>query len=124
MTTTQVFRLEYNGGGVYSSGALSECDIGGNEGAHIHPAPWKDKALGWHDLSFMERALYYFGFESISALHAWFYSPAWREDLSEHGVVLKVYIVPVEYAVHGEKQSIFVMNSALGSEVVDQSVWV
>lgn len=124
MTTTQVFRLEYNGGGVYHSCALAECGIGGDEGAHIHPEPYKDKALGWSDLSFMERDLYYFGFESINALHAWFYRSTWREDLSEYGVVLKVYTVPVEYTTHGDKQSIFVMNKALDSEIVESHEWV
>ena len=78
-------------------------------GSKIHPTPDNDPLL--KDIDFYEETepySWYFCFESLEALHNWFYAPIMKEKLHEAGAAISV--IEAEVYVLGEKQAIYCRN--------------
>lgn len=77
-----------------------------------HPDPQQDAALSgpWFDLTYDERANYFFGFSTIEQLKSWIYRTSWRQRLDKADFRVVVYDT-AEYII-GDTQAVFKMHTA------------
>ena len=87
---------------------LNEADA--NSGGTMHPSPDEDGALGWHDIRYIERSKYYFGFASIEQLRRWLFRPDLIAKLPEYNLAVSIYETE-DYHI-GDTQMVFRKSTA------------
>lgn len=85
-----------------------------------HPAPYRDTALNWDNISYIlgvPHSLCYFGFGNIEQLKAWLFDEEWRLYLHNQGFVVKVWSLPDDSEVPkmrvGNAQAVAVKSALL-----------
>ena len=120
----KVYRLEYEGEGLYQSDFWEDCVEDYNWKHHNHPLPDED-LWRWYYLD----DVYCFdstsvcGFTSLIQLRNWVVDPLWFKAMVENGVMLLTYEIPDEFILGGDKQCMFrpsdgVLLSEDGVEVI------
>lgn len=85
------------GDGMYSAADGLFATPGYCTSARAHPAPYRDTALNWENISYIlgvPNHQCYFGFGNIEQLKAWLFDDAWRLHLHKQGFVIKVWSLP------------------------------
>lgn len=108
-----IYRLTYEGLGIYSSGIDERVGITWSE--NRHPMPYNDTLL-WTRLQnhpdWLGRGRIYgigrFGFSSIQQLRYWFYDQFWRDRFEDYGVKIEIWECPEEWSILGDTQAVFV----------------
>lgn len=131
-----VWRLETNRShrGIYTVVNQDEIhdDIGFKFNPAQHPCPNTDDGLRsfWQNLPIIERWIWFFGFGTLEQYLEWFSEPAVRKvlanleikakdsdvDQSPERFVLRRYLVPEGCFFLGEKQAVFIRESAVSVE--------
>lgn len=104
-----VLRFEHaDGGGIYQSGPIIPYD------SERHPLPECDGGLReWmRDYTFIERELYFFGFDNADQARSWFYDWKVLVTLENYGAKLRVYAVPDWAVCVGFAQTVFRIDEA------------
>lgn len=106
--TIKVYRIERHNTGMYGSGLWYDATEGYNT-AERQPNPRHDAILQnrLEDIDNM-----HFGFRSKKQLKAWVFKKAWRDRMAERNGVVKVFEVPKDSVIIGEKQVVFKMDAA------------
>lgn len=118
----RVYRLEgANGESIYrdwmpeprANKTLWTAACGSDNGSDNHPVPHNDQPF--HRALIHSPYMVYdlhFGFLTRDQYLAWVFNPVWRQNLTDLGVVLRVYEVPLKYLFIGTHQVGFVKDKA------------
>lgn len=108
----RIYRVEnVDGKGMYCG---TEAGVQMNGDSSRHPLPREDAKIGceWRERLSGEIDEQIFGFASLEQLRFWIYKTKWRKSLKSEGFRVSVYEVPVEHALVGDTQAIFVRPEA------------
>lgn len=107
----KIYRVETaSGAGMYAGGVWNRA-TGGYNTVERQPNPYNDKILSDY-IELGEHRNMHYGFKSKKQLKAWIFKKKWRMALAELGACVKVFEVPAEHVIIGDKQAIFRMEYA------------